>query len=137
MIDPSCGGSRMFFLPPPFRFLVISGQDIFCILLLRSYYYLHTAIKIIDGYEGSIPFAQWQKNFFKSDKKYGSKDRKIVSDLCFGYFRLGHALPHLSLEERLLTGLFLTTNKSGIILKELKEEWNEKAGLPLADKISL
>ncbi|HTM93200.1 MAG TPA: hypothetical protein VL095_12325, partial [Flavisolibacter sp.] len=104
---------------------------------MRSYSYLNTASRIILSYDGSVPLAAWLKQFFKADKKFGSKDRKNISHACYCFYRLGNAFQNLSTEERILTALFLCSDTSNKILEELKPGWNEKVFLPLSEKISL
>jgi 16S rRNA (cytosine967-C5)-methyltransferase len=104
---------------------------------MRSYSYLNTAKKIIESFEGSTPLAAWLKQFFKTDKKFGSKDRKEISHACYCFYRLGHAFQNLNAEEKLLAGLFLCSVSSNKILSELKPEWNNKISLPLSEKLEL
>jgi 16S rRNA (cytosine967-C5)-methyltransferase len=104
---------------------------------MRSYSYLNTASRIILSYDGSVPLAAWLKQFFKADKKFGSKDRKNITHACYCFYRLGSAFQNLSTEERMLTALFLCSDTSNKILEELKPEWNEKIFLSLSEKINL
>ena len=69
--------------------------------------YLQYAITALKGYDGSLPLQHYLKQFFAADKKYGSKDRKQISQLCYCYFRLGHALSNLPVQERLIAAVFL------------------------------
>jgi len=62
---------------------------------MRYHSYLNTAKNIIENYKGEIPFAVFIKKYFSAKKKYGSKDRKQITALCYNYFRLGKALPQL------------------------------------------
>ena len=98
--------------------------------------YLHTAKKIIQSYDGSIPFAVWLKQFFKADKKYGSKDRKEISHACYCYYRLGNAFQNSDVEEKIIKALFLCSSSSNKILEALKPEWNEKILFSLNEKIN-
>jgi 16S rRNA (cytosine967-C5)-methyltransferase len=104
---------------------------------MRSHSYLNTAKKIIQSYDGSIPLAVWLKQFFKSDKKFGSRDRKNISHVCYCFYRLGNAFNHLNVEEKFLTALFLCSDSSNKILEELKPEWNKKLSLSVSEKINL
>jgi 16S rRNA (cytosine967-C5)-methyltransferase len=61
--------------------------------------YLQSAITIIDSYDGAIPLAAFLKNYFAANKKFGSKDRKHIAQLCFAYYRLGHAAKQLFTKE--------------------------------------
>lgn len=98
--------------------------------------HLRSAEEIIGLYNGSIPFAAWLKGYFKQHKKFGSKDRRTVSDLCFSYFRLGHAFAERTVEEQLLIGQFLCKAESAFVA-ELKPEWKHWNALPLAEKLTV
>lgn len=75
--------------------------------------HLRYAANIIKEYDGGVPLSAWLKDFFKQNKQMGSRDRKTVSDLVYGYYRLGH-LQYDDIEERLLAG-FNKTPKPGLI----------------------
>src|SRR5215213_4387790 len=102
---------------------------------MHSHSYLNTASRIIQSYDGILPLAAWLKQFFRTDKKFGSKDRKNISHACYCFYRLGNAFQDLSIEGRILTALFLCSDSENKILEELKPEWNEKSLLPLSEKI--
>jgi 16S rRNA (cytosine967-C5)-methyltransferase len=102
---------------------------------MHSHSYLKSATQILNRYKGEEPFASFLKRYFGSNKKYGSKDRKQVSHLCYCYFRLGKALLDSTTEERILIGLFLCSNAPNEILEQLKPEWNKKNGLPVEEKL--
>jgi len=102
---------------------------------MRSHSYLNTAKKIIQSYDGTVPLAAWLKQFFRTDKKFGSKDRKEISQACYCFYRLGRALQSIDMEEKILTGLFLCSFSSNKILEELKPEWNGQLDLPLSEKL--
>jgi 16S rRNA (cytosine967-C5)-methyltransferase len=104
---------------------------------MHSHSYLNTSREIIEAYDGSMPLAIWLKQFFKSNKKFGSTDRKQISHACYCFYRLGNAFQNFELEDRMLTGLFLCSASSNKILEELKPEWNQERSLPLVEKINL
>src|SRR5215213_1946850 len=104
---------------------------------MRSHSYLNTAKEIIQSYDGNIPFSIWLKQFFKTDKKFGSRDRKLISHLCFCYYRLGNAFHEKDFEERLLMGQFLCSDEDNFILWELKENWNEEITKAVEEKLKL
>ncbi len=103
----------------------------------RLHSHINSAKKILDTYQGDKPFAIFLKQFFASNKKYGSKDRKSIASLCFHYFRMGKAFTNISIEEKLLIATFLCETKDSLLLQDLKPEWNEKISLPVSEKISL
>lgn len=82
-----------------------------------------------------MPFSHFLKAWFKTEKKFGSRDRKVISDLCYSAFRLGKAGLSLSTEKRILTGYFLTHQEPSDLLASLRPEWNEQIHLTQAEKI--
>lgn len=106
------------------------------VIHMHSHSYLGTAQKIIGSYDGSLPLSAWLKNYFRGEKKFGSRDRKEIAHACFCYYRLGKAFEHLPFEQRLLASLFLCSGSSKI-LAELRPEWNASLDCPEEEKINL
>jgi 16S rRNA (cytosine967-C5)-methyltransferase len=72
----------------------------------RSRY--NSALQLLKGYKYPEPFHIAAKNFFKQSKKFGSKDRKAISEICYTYLRCGLAFKDVPIEEGLLlSGLFM------------------------------
>jgi 16S rRNA (cytosine967-C5)-methyltransferase len=103
----------------------------------RYYSYLNSAKEIIKRYSGEEPLTAYLKKFFSTDRKYGSKDRKQISHLCYCCFRLGKMAENESAEYKIILGLFLCSGSSNEILKLIKPEWNEMVELPLSDKLAI
>jgi 16S rRNA (cytosine967-C5)-methyltransferase len=99
--------------------------------------HLRTAVQILCLYDGKTPFANFIRQFYSKDKKYGSKDRKSISSLCYSYFRLGHSLKNLPIEDRILNGLFLCSQGKNELLEYFYPEWNRAVELPLQEKLKL
>jgi 16S rRNA (cytosine967-C5)-methyltransferase len=91
----------------------------------------------LSAYNGEEPFASFVKKYFARNKKYGSKDRKQISHLCYCYFRLGKSALSVSVEERILLGLFFCSNGPNEVLQQLKPIWNEKVDLSMEEKTFL
>lgn len=104
---------------------------------MRSYSYINSAKSILEQYKGEMPLAAWLKSYFAANKKYGSKDRKQIAHLCYSYYRLGHAFKHHSIEERLLLGVFLSSQNPVFVLQELRPEWNEQIQRSPKEKLEL
>ena len=102
---------------------------------LRSYFL--TAQKIIEQYSGEMPLGAFLKNYFSKEKKYGSRDRKMIASLCYNYFRLGVSLQTKTTEEKLLTGLFLLSNTSNDFLEEKAKQWNQKVTYSIDEKAQI
>lgn len=98
--------------------------------------YLRTADLILSNYTGKIPFALWLRDFFKQDKKYGSRDRKLISQLCYGYYRLGGAFAGLSMQERIRIAQFLTASQPSPLLAAIHPDWNAAAEISIRDKFA-
>jgi 16S rRNA (cytosine967-C5)-methyltransferase len=96
---------------------------------------LRHATAIIDAYKGEMPLHVWLKSFFRDNKQMGSRDRRLLSTLVYGYYRLGHAITNLSIEDRLLAGLFLCQNQPSAFLQHFHPDWNDKVALPMEEKI--
>src|SRR5580704_9197720 len=82
-----------------------------------------------------MPLHTWLKSFFRDNKQMGSRDRKLLSTLVYGYYRLGHSIKTLPTAERILTGLFLCDDQPGDFLQHFHPEWTDKAALSLEEKI--
>ncbi|MBY0477489.1 MAG: Fmu (Sun) domain-containing protein [Chitinophagaceae bacterium] len=103
----------------------------------RFHSYVNSAKEIITAYKGNEPFSSFIKKQFNANKKFGGKDRKQISHLCYCLFRIGKLFENVPIEERLLIALFLCSNETNAILANLKPEWNEQADLPLQQKLEL
>lgn len=103
----------------------------------RFHSYINTAVKLITLYKGDQPFAVFIRHFFSKEKKYGSKDRKQISSLCYNYFRLGFAMNNSSAEQRIIAATFLCEQEESAFLENLNPSWNKKISLRLADKFKL
>jgi len=101
----------------------------------RYHSYINSTKVILNNYKGEEPLSAFLKKYFSANKKYGSKDRKQISNLCYCFFRLGKAVMNTSIEEKILAGLFICSNEPNEILAALKPEWNEKIELPISEKL--
>ena len=71
------------------------------------YSHLQTAQKLIEQFKNEQPFSLYIKNYFRINKKFGSRDRKIISQACYNYFRIGNVLCEHSFNDRLQLANFL------------------------------
>jgi 16S rRNA (cytosine967-C5)-methyltransferase len=83
-----------------------------------------------------MPLHAWLKSFFRDNKQMGSRDRKLLSTLVYGYYRLGHAIRSMPTDERIITALFLCGAGPGDFLQYFREDWNERITLPQPEKIA-
>ncbi|MBS1920874.1 MAG: Fmu (Sun) domain-containing protein [Bacteroidetes bacterium] len=110
--------------------------------MTRYQSYLNSAAAILSIYNGEEPFAAFLKKYFAQYKKFGSKDRKHISQLCYCFFRTampreGEKNSALEIEGEIMRGLFLCSKEENEILKALNPEWYENATLSIREKIAL
>lgn len=70
--------------------------------------YLQTAKHLFEQYELQMPLHLYLKEYFRNNRKFGSRDRKIISELMYGIYRLGKVNDMLPLRTRFLLGSFLS-----------------------------
>ena len=70
--------------------------------------YQNTASSLLNAYSYREPFTFYLKKYFRRFKKFGSRDRKIITDLCFGYFRIGESALDYNIQDQLIIGYYLT-----------------------------
>lgn len=102
---------------------------------MRYQSHFNTAVSLIRAYDGSVPLVHFLKKYFAEHKKHGSRDRKLISHLCYGYYRLGHALKELETAERLKTAIFLCNETAGDWASLFEEDWLAAWAVPIPEKI--
>lgn len=100
----------------------------------RYHSYINTAEKIITAFRGEMPFSLFIKKYFSSEKKYGSKDRKLIAGLCYNYFRLGHAVPNFPVQDKIKIAAFLCNNEPSPLMETINPEWNNNIQLTTTQK---
>lgn len=106
---------------------------------MSAYYhsYQSTASSILGSFSFKESFPVYLKKFFKQHKKYGSRDRKIIADLCFGFFRIGNAASAYSLIDQMVMGYFLTHDFDGGYLAFANPSLVDKIGETIDVKIEI
>ncbi|MEO6328109.1 MAG: Fmu (Sun) domain-containing protein [Ginsengibacter sp.] len=99
--------------------------------------HLAVAKNLLSAYTPSAPFHLYLKVYFKQNKKHGSRDRKLITTLCYNYYRLGFTLKDIPLEERILIGFFLCEHNPSEFLQSLKPEWNKIITKPIKEKLAI
>ena len=104
---------------------------------MKHFSHLNTAAEIIAKYSGSLPFHLFIKDFFRQNKKYGSRDRKQITHLCYCYFRCGQAVKNKPLQEAITEALFLCSDQDNELLAAVQPVWNEKVHVSIKEKCAL
>ena len=76
------------------------------------YGHILKAEQIIARFDRQHPLHYQLKEFFRTHKECGSKDRKVISQTVYNFFRLGRALENLPLHDRLAVANYLIDNIS-------------------------
>lgn len=103
---------------------------------MRYQSWMNTAKKIIAAYPGGEPMALYLKKYFSANKQHGSKDRRHITSLCYGYYRMGHAAAG-DMETKILTGVFLSEQLHNELIAHFKPAWSEHITKPVSEKIAL
>lgn len=101
----------------------------------RFFSYLNTAEVLINQYDGTLPFHHFIRQYFKEHSKYGSRDRKSISALCYAFFRLGNVFRTVDVKEKILRALFLMQESASPLLAALRPEWPDLSHAPIIDRI--
>jgi len=102
----------------------------------RYHSYLNSAITVIDSYTKGTPLTHHLKLFFQTDKKFGSKDRKTISTLCYHYFRCAFLFNKTdTTENKIVAASFLCENSETEFLKNVSPEFNELVAFSAIEKV--
>lgn len=81
--------------------------------------YLYSASSFLQQYQGALPMHLALRNFFRSDKKFGARDRRWITEICFAAMRTNAAYLHLEAEQQLLTSLLLSVKRDEGIVRQI------------------
>ena len=96
---------------------------------------LRYAVKLIGQYKGTIPLSTWLKEVFRMNKQMGSSDRRVLSELMYCYYRLGHSLKHIPVDKKILIAFFLCNNSPHPLLQHFKPGWSPVIDEPIQAKL--
>ncbi|MBS1781914.1 MAG: hypothetical protein JSS78_02490 [Bacteroidetes bacterium] len=81
---------------------------------------------IINSYDGSLPMSHFLKSFFSTKPKLGSRDRRIISEMVYCWYRASKGFSDvLNFDEKLRASLFICETSVPQILFFLPEEWKD------------
>lgn len=82
------------------------------------------AVSCLNNHDFNKPFHYTVKAFFKGNKKFGSRDRRTIKELCYSWLRLGYTFNLVERrEEVILSYLFFATDI---------QDWHLKLGLEVS-----
>ncbi|HRO43080.1 MAG TPA: RsmB/NOP family class I SAM-dependent RNA methyltransferase [Flavipsychrobacter sp.] len=92
---------------------------------------------VVESYNGGIPLGHYLKNYFKGHRQLGSRDRKMISEMVYCWYRCGKVLgDEIGFEERIRACLFGCETGVRQVLQFLPEGWKERKGLDVGSRIA-
>ena len=73
--------------------------------LMREETWLRYILEVIRTFDGQEPMARHLKKYFGSNRKLGSRDRKLIREMVYTYYRIGKAAEKEAPETRLALAL--------------------------------
>lgn len=90
---------------------------------------------IIDTYDGSLPLAHYLKNYFRLNHRLGSRDRKMLSEMAYSWYRCSKGMDIADFERKLSACLFLCSRLSHTRLF-LPDDWHAAFADPGTDRLA-
>ncbi len=84
-----------------------------------------------------MPLSAFLRAWFAREKKFGSRDRKCIAQLCYCYYRAGNLVKELPLEKAILSALFLCSHESNEVLEAIEPRCNQSIKLDTEEKLTL
>lgn len=107
---------------------------------MRLYSHINAALKILDLHKPGMPLVHTLKQYFAVNKKHGSRDRKIISSLCYCYLRTGRNFID-DKEDKLVRSLYIcdakTYSASGDERFRIHDDPDERCSIAGLDKTLL
>jgi len=85
----------------------------------RYHSYLASSERILRSYTGEVPLAIFLKQFFSEHRQMGGRDRKMISQLCYQYFRLGHFGKDIPVFEKIVLAAQVNSGANHDFLQEV------------------
>lgn len=84
-----------------------------------------------------MPLPIHLKTFFSNEKKFGSKDRKWISEICFQYFRCALLFQNqtISVDEAIIRSVYLCSTETSDFLHAVSPHLNEDISDELSSKL--
>jgi 16S rRNA (cytosine967-C5)-methyltransferase len=100
----------------------------------RFHSYINSAETVIKSYKAGAPLTHHLKLFFQMDKKFGSRDRRIIAALCYHYYRCARLFnAEESFEQNVIKSSFLCETSDNEFLKNIAPELNELVDYSISD----
>ena len=102
---------------------------------------LTTIVSLVESYDFKKPLVLFLRNHFRAHRNMGSRDRRIVTQSVYSYFRLGKALSSLLPRQKIALGLFLCSETADDFtawcISQNSSLKAESVSAPLKEKVSI
>jgi 16S rRNA (cytosine967-C5)-methyltransferase len=98
---------------------------------------LQIAKQLVKDYQSTIPFIVYLKNYFKLHKKFGSRDRRFITEACFAFFKVNSILVFDNEDAKWEAALFLAADPVEVFLKLIPLQWQNFAYKHFTEKLEL
>ncbi|RYF91131.1 MAG: Fmu (Sun) domain-containing protein, partial [Chitinophagaceae bacterium] len=102
----------------------------------RFHSYINSSKRIVDGYDAEHPFPIHLKKQFSANKQIGSRDRKMIAEICYAWFRTSHLFNRNLQDQNIVNAIFLCAQNEHPLLAALAPELNELVALPVPEKFA-
>lgn len=96
---------------------------------------LNTATRLIDSYRSGEPFHLYLKQYFAANRKHGASDRRVLRDLCYAYFRIGHLGEDRNTSDRLLAAYYIVIADPMPLMGDLRPDWPNPVSFSIAERV--
>jgi 16S rRNA (cytosine967-C5)-methyltransferase len=111
--------------------------------LYRSTHYLRPVLyirqhieRIVNQYDGGMPLAHYLKNYFRSYPKLGSRDRRMLSEMAYTWYRFSKGFDKsLGFQQKLDACLYLGESSARHIAALLPETYQNKHELSRDERL--
>lgn len=103
----------------------------------RFYSYINSAETIIRTYNGNEPLVKYLKTFFSAHKQMGGRDRKMISNICYSYYRCFFLFKNQQLKDSLLNAFYLCEQSPGLLLETFNPGLNKTVTQSLGEKLDI
>lgn len=90
--------------------------------------HVDVAVDLLNGQSAGKPFGPYLKSFFKEHKKFGGRDRKRISNLCYAWFRLGYAIQLDNRRDQIVASYFTLHSDRFVTPTDVNPEFPEDWG---------
>lgn len=97
--------------------------------------YVQVAEHLVQQYNLQMPLYLYLKEYFRQNKKFGSRDRRCITELVFGFYRIPSG-NHCTIPDQLLYGSFLSQRLPSLFFEKTSEELAVRYHDSLTDKIT-